>query len=231
MPETRHALCRFPECATEIWIVQPGTPGPQYGPVPAHGGEIAILGRDASLHVVVERLLFDRKLRRRNKRQTHDGVFLMRLSPAEARNSLGSSPVGARVLGRVLNQFCDFNRVGCVDRVAGPLDLNGRAVGTLRVHALKIWIDDPVGPGHHVPARLSLPCCISERGRERGAGCEYLRIRLELSLLLREIGGKLRREPDRIDESVSIVRQTNRISTRRWKALAVFSLRLADIRR
>src|ERR1700691_945933 len=105
MPEARHALCRFPECATEIGIVQPGTPGPQYRPVPAHGSEIAILGRDASLHVVVERLLFGRKLSRWDERQTHDGVFLMRLSPAEARDSLGSSPVGARVLGRVLDQF------------------------------------------------------------------------------------------------------------------------------
>src|ERR1700722_12180313 len=114
MPEARHTLCRFPECATEIGIVQPGTPGSQYRPVPAHGSEIAILGRDTSLHVVVERLLFDRKLSRRDERQTHDSVLLIRLSLAEARGLLGSSPAAARMLGGVLNQFCDFNRGGCV---------------------------------------------------------------------------------------------------------------------
>src|SRR5271156_2134257 len=133
MPETRHAFCRFPECATEIGIVQPGTPWAQYCPVSAHGGEIAILGGDASLHVVVERLLFDRKLGGRDERQAHDDVFLMRLLAAVARNLLGSSPATAGMLGRILYQFCDFNRVRCVDRMAGALDLDGRAVGALRV--------------------------------------------------------------------------------------------------
>src|ERR1700677_864576 len=55
-------------------------------------------------------------------------------------------------------------------------------------------------------------------------------MRLEVSLLLRQVASKLRREPDRIEQSVSIVGQTNRISTRGWKALAVFGLGLANIR-
>src|ERR1700689_4917713 len=105
--------------------------------------------------------------------------------PLKREGLLGSSPAAARMLGGILNQFCDFNWVGGVDRVSGTLDLDGRAVGALRVHPLKIRIDDSVRPGDHVPARLGLPCGISDRGRERGAGREYLRMRLEVSLLLR----------------------------------------------
>src|ERR1700690_2053763 len=87
MPETCHALCRFPECATEIGIVQPGTPGPQYRPVPAHGGEVAVLGRDAALHLLVQRLLFGGKLRGRKERQTHDRVFLVGFWLAQGRGT------------------------------------------------------------------------------------------------------------------------------------------------
>src|ERR1700685_3657898 len=73
-----------------------------------------------------------------------------------------------RVLRRLLNQRGHLFRMGLVDRMTRPGDLDRLAVGALGIHPLKIWIDNPVGFGDHVPTWLGLPSGNASRCPKHG---------------------------------------------------------------
>src|SRR5260370_39232931 len=73
-------------------------------------------------------------------------------------------------------------RAGDFDRVA---------VGALCIHPFKIWIDNPVGFGDHVPTWLGLPSGNAGGCPKHGCCRQLLCLGLELRLFLRYIRRKV----------------------------------------
>jgi hypothetical protein len=104
------------------------------------------------------------------------------------------------------------------------------AVCALGVHPFQVWVDDPVIPGHHVPARLQLPSRVGDGRGEYLSGSWHLCMRHELSLhggqvigeIVWEVRGIKQEKPIRcLDQGLAVVR----------KFLAIARLGLALIRR
>src|SRR3981081_3351773 len=95
------------------------------------------------------------------------------------------------MLRSVLNDGRDLVRTRFVDGMTRAVEFGRVAVGARAGPPLKIGIDDPVRPGYNGPARLRLPGGRSYWRVEDSSCRQYLRSRLEVGLVARQVGGEV----------------------------------------
>jgi hypothetical protein len=124
-------------------------------------------------------------------------------SADEPWNKTGRLLIEGRGGGSFFNELGCFVRVRYVGHVAG-IHFDRLGIGALRLHALLIRIDRPVGGGHHVPGGFRLPGG-RLKGGERVSGDQNLRLRHECRFSLRKVRREVGMEDGRVKVEVAIV--------------------------
>src|SRR5260221_5823162 len=129
-----------------------------------------------------------------------------------------------------LNQRRHFLGMRFVDGVAGSLYLYLVAVRALGVHAFQVGVDGLVVLCYQVPAGLQFPGGVGDGRGEHLSRSERLRVRHELGLLARQVGGEVCREVGGIEKDEAVRRFDQRFGGV-GELLAVGGLGLPLLRR